>query len=204
MATAAARKAPTEGQDLQGLFDEIERVCGKKKKVTVRDVGEAIGERSFGPLLLVPGLLALTPIGVIPGAPTLLALVVVLIAGQLVIGRHEFWLPKFLANRGVSGTKLTRSLKKARPAARVVDRVIRPRLTFLTGAAAQRIAAVACLIVAFLIPPLELVPFGVAAPATAIVAFGLGLMARDGLLTLIALVASAASVGLIVWGLFLR
>ena len=201
MARAAANAEASQGQDLTALFAEIERACGTKKKVTIRDVEEAIGERSFGPLLLIPGLAALTPIGIIPGAPTLLAIVIVLIAGQLVIGRSEFWLPKFLAERSVKGARLKSSLHKVRPAARFLDRILKPRLTFLTGRVGLRVAAGVCLLVALLIPPMELVPFGVAAPATAIVAFGLGFTTRDGLLTLIALIASAASVGLIVWAL---
>ena len=186
-------------QNLQGLIDRLESACGREHRVTVRQVEQAIGERSFGPLLLVPALLAMSPLGVIPGAPTVLALVVALIAGQLVIGRHEFWIPRFLANRSVKGERLTKSLERVRPAARVVDRVLKPRLCRLTGAFATRATALVCLLIAFLIPPLELAPFAVFAPAAAIAAFGLGLMTRDGLLVLIALAASATSVGLVVW-----
>jgi len=196
---AAARLHDPQGQDLESLIVQLEKACGARPRVSVREVEQAIGERSFGPLLLVPGLIALTPIGIIPGLPTVIAAVVVLIAGQLVLGRHEFWIPRFIAERSVKGKRLTQSLERARPAARVIDRVLKPRLRHLTGAVATRLSALVCLLIACLIPPLELIPFGVAAPAAAIAAFGLGLTTRDGLLVLIALLASAASVGLVLW-----
>ena len=52
-----------------------------------------------------------------------------------------------------------------------------------------------------LLPPLELLPFAAAAPASAIVMFGLSLTARDGALMIIAFVASAGSAALILFNL---
>ncbi len=44
---------------------------------------QAVGSRSFGPLLLVAGLVTLSPAGDVPGVPTIMAAFVFLVAGQL-------------------------------------------------------------------------------------------------------------------------
>jgi hypothetical protein len=187
----------TEAHRLADVLDELENSLEGSDRLTIAEIQQALGERSFGPLLLVLGFSALTPLGVIPGLPTVFAVTIALLAGQLVIGRRHFWLPRQITKRSAPARRVEQAIRFARRPARALDRLTRPRLRMFTGAIATRAVAAACILVAFAIPPLELIPFGVAAPATAIAAFGLGLTARDGALVLFALVASAASLGLI-------
>lgn len=86
----------TEPHDLEGLLDELESTSDGTGSVSVEELVGAIGDRSFGPFLLVPALIALTPLGGIPGLPTFLALVVILVAAQLLLGMRRFWLPHFI------------------------------------------------------------------------------------------------------------
>ena len=83
----------------------------------------------------------------------------------------------------------------------MVDRVVCPRLLALTTPLADRLVALSCVLVAITVPPLELVPFAAFVPALAIFTFGVGLVARDGLVVLIALLLSAGALGLIGWRL---
>ena len=189
--------ADKDPKNLEQVLDELGEAADDGGKVTIDEAHKAIGERSFGPLLVIPGLVALTPLGVVPGAPTVLAIIVALISGQLVFGRKHFWIPKFIRERSVKAERLKKSVDKARPIARTVDKVLKPRMQFLTGAGATRLVAVLCTLIAFAIPPLELVPFAVFAPAIAITAFGLGLIAKDGLVVLLAIIASVISLGLV-------
>lgn len=54
-----------------------------------------IGRRSFGPLLLMAGLIILAPVvGDIPGVPSIMGVFIVLVSVQLLIGQEHFWLPK--------------------------------------------------------------------------------------------------------------
>lgn len=190
-------------KDLEGLLNELNEVARKDgPKVSVEELYRAVGERSFGPLLLLAGLLGMTPLSAIPGAPTVLAIVTLLIAAQLLFGRRTLWLPRRLLRLSVPAGKLQATVKVARRPARFVDRVVRPRLAFLTGGIADRIVAAVCVVVALAVPPLELLPFVAFVPATAIAAFGLGLVARDGLLILVAFAASAGTLFLIARQLF--
>ena len=191
-----------EAQDLEGVLAALERSANENgEKVSIADVVETFGRRSFGPLLLLCGLLGMTPIAAIPTAPTILGVLVVLIAGQMVFGRKSVWVPGFIGKLSVKSEKICRAVRVSRKPARAVDHVVRQRLTALTSPVADRLVALACALVAITIPPLELLPLAAFVPALAIFTFGLGLVGRDGLVVLVALTLSATALGLIGWQL---
>lgn len=179
-------------QNLEDLLAELESTVDREAQTTVGALHEAIGKRSFGPLLVAVGLAGVTPLAGVPGVPSLLALSIVLVAGQLLIGRKNFWLPGWFLRRPVKRSTVRRSVRMARGPARFVDRLIRPRLRFCAGPLATRLVAVVCVLIAVAVPPLELLPLAAALPSLAILAFGLGLSARDGLLVILAGAISAA------------
>jgi hypothetical protein len=194
MANARGRKK----EDLEALLGELEEAAKTNgARVSLEEVMDAIGRRSFGPLLLVVGLLGMTPVAAVPGAPTVLAVVTVLIAGQLLFGRKSFWLPKVLLKLSVKSGRMKKTVKVASTPAHAVDRVVKPRLQALTGPVADRLVALMCILLACAVPPLELLPLAAFLPAAAIAAFGLGLVARDGLVVLVAFILSAGAVGLV-------
>jgi hypothetical protein len=182
-----------EPHNFDQLLDRLEAPVEHHGEVTVRELHEAIGERSFGPLLVAVGIAGVTPLAAVPSVPTLLALCAALVAVQLMIGRKSFWLPRFILDRHVTRGRVRSSVRLARRPARFVDRLIKPRLHLFTGAAASRIVAIVVVALAFLVPPLELVPLAAGLPSLAILAFGLGLIARDGVLVLIATAVSGGA-----------
>lgn len=183
-------------ENLEKLLDRIDDAASEHTQVTLESVMEHVGRRSFGPLLLVAGIIVLAPlIGDIPGVPTLMALVVALIAIQLLLRRDYFWLPEFLLNRSASQHKLQKSVSAMRKPARFIDKLLKPRLSYLTEGAAVQVIAVAALCIALSMPPMELIPFSANLAGAALTAYGLALIARDGVLVVIALLFSAG----IVW-----
>ncbi|HEX2561279.1 exopolysaccharide biosynthesis protein [Phenylobacterium sp.] len=183
-------------QDLEDLLGELRKAAdGNGPRVSVQEIMDAVGQRSFGPLLLLAGLLGMTPVAAVPGAPSMIALITLLVAGQLLIGRDAFWLPKFLLKRSVRADRLQKTVRVATKPARVVDRMVKPRLEALTGPVADRMVALVCVVLALSVPPLEFLPFVAFIPSAAIASFGLGLIARDGLLVLIAFAISAGALG---------
>jgi hypothetical protein len=192
-----SQSEPSPPQDLEDLLAELESTVDREPETTVGKLHEAIGKRSFGPLLIVVGLAGVTPLSGIPTVPSLLGLCTVLVAVQLVFGRKTFWLPGWFLRRPVKRSTIRRSVKLARPPARVVDAVVRPRLQFFCGPVATRLVAVVCAAIGLTVPPLELLPFAAALPSLAILAFGLGLSAKDGVLVLIAGAVSVISLGLV-------
>lgn len=185
---------PDDPSSLKELLDRLRDGTDGQKEVSVRDLLDTVGERSFGPVVLVAGLVTLAPlIGDIPGVPTLLALVVLLTLGQLLFQRNAIWIPSKLARRSVERKKLDRGLDWLEKPARFLDRWTRPRLVFLVRGPGQYAMAVLCLLVAAAMPLMELIPFSANGGGLALSAFGLAIIARDGLLALFATVVTAGT-----------
>lgn len=162
--------------------------------VTVGELMDAFGERSYGPFLLVPALVELSPLGGVPGVPTLLALVIAIFAVQMLLGRDYFWLPGWIERRTVKIDRVDQADDKMRPVTERLDRWSGDRLERLTGDAGQRAAAICTLLLCLTVPPLELLPFASSAPMAAIAAFGLGLIVRDGVVMLVGFVLTAVAI----------
>jgi len=183
------------------ILDKLETLADRQSRVSLEDAVAAFGNRSYGPFLLVPALIEISPIGGIPGLPTVLAAIIILFAAQMLIGRKHLWLPHVIGKRAASAGTVHRATAKLRGVADVADRWFHGRLPALTQGPFVRIAALATIGLALTVPPLELLPFASTAPMAAIAAFGLALLVRDGALMIAAIllagVATAVGIGLI-------
>lgn len=178
------------------ILDRLEQIAREEDKVTLGKVIEALGSRSHGPFLLIPALIDISPVGGIPGLPTVLGAIIILVAAQMLLGRTHLWLPGFLERRSLSSEKTCKTTRKLRGVARFMDRWFHGRLPRLTQGPFIRVAAGLCILLALTVPPLELLPFATTAPMAAIAAFGLALLVRDGLLMVIATLLAGAAVAL--------
>lgn len=184
---------PGESQNLEDLLDDLDTQVDEEGDLDVGGVIDAFGRRSFGPLIVIPALLAFTPAGAIPGAPALIAALVLLVAGQQLLGRSSPWVPSKLRDRGISESRWEKASSKLRPWARRVDSVIEPRLEWLTRGAMTFVVSVLAIGLAVSMFPLGFVPFGVMVPGAGLVMLGLALMAQDGVLAIVGICASVAS-----------
>lgn len=187
-----------EVTSLEMLLERIESTTDEPHQVSLGEVVDAVGRRSFVPLLLVPGLVMLAPvIGDIPGVPVLMGLVVILVAGQLLMRRDQLWLPGWLSRRKVSSSKIQKTIGWLRRPARWLDRWSKPRYQVLVNHASVFVIAATCIAIAAATPVMEVVPMSANLAGAAITAFGLALLARDGLIALLAIAFSAATIGLL-------
>jgi hypothetical protein len=148
--------------------------------LTIQDMLDRVGERSFGAALLVPSLILVSPLSIIPLMPTIGGLVILTISIQAFFGRDHLWLPKVLASRQLSGPQLKRAVNYLRKPAAWLDRKSRHRLRFLSAPPMDRIALLAVMVVAATWPFLEILPMftSISAGGVALIAFAL--MVRDG------------------------
>ena len=137
-------------------------------------------------VLLLLGFIAISPLTLVPGANWLVALVTLIFALQIVVGLKYPWLPKRALNVSFPRKYLISGVESIRKYAEMVDRVLKPRLTFLTRVPFINIVALACVAAALITFPLGLVPFGPLLPGLTILFFGLALTARDGVVLLMA------------------
>jgi hypothetical protein len=191
--TEAATGNPPAHHDLEDVIDLILEVTPDQGRLSVADFMKAIGERSFGPLLLVPSLIALSPVGAIPGLPAITSVIIIFFTVQILLGHKHLWLPGWLRARTIDGPKLEKGLKAFRPIAHFIDHFLRPRLVFLTQGPFFYAIAVLSLLVAIVTPILEIVPLGGIPPNAALVGFALAITARDGLWALVAFLFTGAS-----------
>jgi hypothetical protein len=171
---------------LEQLLDRIGKTADNRNRIFLSTILETVGSRSFGPLLLMAGVILASPLSGIPGMPTAMGMLVLLIAVQLLLDRKHFWLPRWLLTRSVTRERLGLALRWMRPSARFIDRCVRPRLEILTSRTAANAIALVCLVIAAGIPLMELVPFSATGAGVALTAFGLSLIARDGFVALLA------------------
>jgi hypothetical protein len=187
--------------NLEQLLDKIEGAAVDEDEISLGKVVHAVGARSFGPLLLMAGLVMTSPLSGVPGVPTTMGVLVLLIAVQMLLGRHCFWLPKWMLNRSVKRGRLQKALGWARRPAKFVDRWSSPRLTGLVQRGGACTVAVVCVVFALGLPLMELVPFSATLAGVAYAAFGLSLITRDGYLGLIAFALAATGIGVVIFQL---
>lgn len=190
-------------RDDETLAGVIGRMRGGERgsKASIGEVLAGVGNRSYGPLLLVPAIIIISPVGALPGMALVIAGLFALIAGQLLLGRATPWLPKRLLELEYDRERVDKALAKTEGVAKRIDRVAKPRMEALTGEAGARAVAVACLLIAVLMIPAGVVPGGNAAGGVAVLPLALGLIARDGLLVALGLAATAAAAGLCLYWL---
>jgi hypothetical protein len=148
--------------------------------VTLRSLLAHIGEHGLlilCALLTVPFLLPVS----IPGVSTVFGLAIILISIALLTNRTP-WIPRQLMDRPIDAEKLVPILRKGTALVERIEKVIKPRLTWLTdGGMASRLNGFGILLGGvLLIFPLGLIPFSNTLPAFAILFLCLGVSQRDG------------------------
>lgn len=187
-----------EPETLGDLLDRIAEAAPDEQQVSLDAVVDSVGRRSFGPLLLLAGLVTLAPVvGDIPGVPTIMAILVLLTSAQLLFRREHFWLPRWMLDRSVERSKLDRAVGWLRRPVRFVDRWLRPRLQRLVQGIGLRVVALVCVAIAAAMPVMEVVPFSANGAGLALTAFGLALVTRDGLLALLAFLVTGGTLALV-------
>lgn len=177
------------------LLEQIASRVQQEESLSIGTIETVAGRRIAGPLLFFPAMLVVSPLSLVPTLPSFVAILTILVAGQIVMGRKTIWLPQRIRSAKLSAERANKALGFIRPAGRWLDRISRPRLTILTADPGQRLVALICILVALTMPPMELVPGASTTAGSILAALGLSLTTRDGVLLLLALGIMAAAAG---------
>ena len=164
-------------------------------RVSIEWLVEQLGRRSFGLTLLV-----MAVIGFVPGASTVVGLLMAWPAVQMVLGHEAAVLPRLVAQRQIEVDRLVPIIRLVAPRLASVERLIRPRwpTPFQT---AKRLTGIVMLLLGLsMVVP---VPFSHVVPALVIMLLALAYLEEDGVALLLALAAALASLaitGVEVWG----
>ena len=147
------------------------------ERLTVREIMAVLQDRAFALLIVLLGLPNCLPMP--PPIPLVCGLLLALVAVQIVFGREAPWLPRQLMNRSMARTDVERAVGRAVPVFRRLERISRPRMTFLDTPIAMRLMGAVILVLSlgllFAPPFVGQIPLGLA-----VCLVGLGLVERDG------------------------
>lgn len=182
----------------------LDQTAQGRERVTLGDVVEAFGRRSFLPLLMVPALLVVSPLSGVPLFSSVCGITIVLIAAQMLWpGRDHLWLPERLKRQNVSGARARRAIAQLGRFSRRLDGMSRDRLRWFVGHRPGRMLLEAgCLLAGAAMPVFEIVPFTSSILGVAVLLMATALLTRDGLFALAGLgvVVLAPTVPLLVVG----
>lgn len=173
--------------EITSLTSLLSRISNsiETSSVSVDQVLENIGSSAFGPLLVIPALIAIAPTGAIPGMSILTGTIIISVGIQILFSANRMWLPHGMTSKKISREKFLSAIATIKPYVSKVDYVLKPRFTFLAQPPSIYCIAVICIFLGMSMFPLALLPFAVALPATAVLLFGIGLTTKDGLVILV-------------------
>ncbi len=171
---------PPGEKPLSALVEELFAIEGDRP-VTVGEIAERIDERGFGVLLILLALPTLVPV-LPPGTSGVMGALYGLLAIQMAVGHRRPWLPRRVLAYRLPPRAVEVLRVRGIEVLRRMERLSRPRWTPLGDAALLRLCAVFVLAMGgVLFLPL---PFLNTLPGLAMLAIGVGLLNRDGILLL--------------------
>ncbi|HEY9890128.1 MAG TPA: exopolysaccharide biosynthesis protein [Candidatus Obscuribacterales bacterium] len=169
-------------------------------KVTLADVLDLAGERTFGFLFVLLAFPSALPIPA-PGYSIPFGIVMFLLAVQMIAGRERPWLPKSWKEKGFALDQVQKVVKAGTPWLKRVEVLSRPRLTPVCTSYPGRAVigiAIALMSVCMMIP----IPGTNTLPAMGIWLTGFGLLDDDGFISLAGLTLCTLAGSLVVVILF--
>lgn len=153
-----------------------------------------LGERSFGIVLLL-----LAIVGLLPGLSAIAAILLMVVAGQMILAHHTPVFPRLVGARRVATRRLAKLVRRIVPVLRWLERFIRPRWITPLATTRRAVGVVVVLLGAGLLVP---VPLSNIPPALAILLIAFAYLEEDGVLLctalLLALVMIATS-AVVMW-----
>ena len=189
---------------MQKLSQQLEEfiTVANPEGLTFGELMDALRLSGFGLLFVVLSLPSALPIPA-PGYSTPFAVVIILLALQIIAGRSSPIIPQRVHGRKISAKTIARIEKRGIPFLRLVERFSKPRFEILSqGRTFGLLLGIVILIVAIVmaIP----IPFTNTVFAGAILLTGIGLANNDGLFVLggglVGLIAVAAVIALLIVG----
>jgi hypothetical protein len=189
----AARESDDRAEKLS---EELERWLGGGGNKTLGGLAEVFGEKSFAVvfvlLLCVPALPL--PTG---GATHVFEVIAVLLALQLMVGRSHIWLPRRWRALELSGPRRDRFVRSLLTLIRRLERVSRPRLSFLFHHRLSNVVFGALVTIgstaAFLAPPFSGLD---TLPALGVVLLSLGVLLEDVVVVIVAVLVGAVGIAI--------
>ena len=148
---------------------------GGEAGLSLGEIRDRLDERAYGLLILLLSIPCLVP--GLYGVPQVVGVIIIVVAAQLLVGREEPWLPRWMLNLRARGAWLKAMADFAESKLSWVDRLSRPRLTRFASGAGEKLAATFMILATLTI----VLPMTNTIPSVALALLSVGLIQRDGL-----------------------
>lgn len=164
---------------LSDVLDQLENAA-HDDSITIDEVVDKLGHRSFASLMLIFSLISASPASAIPGITATVAVIIFILVVQMTFGRESLWLPNIIAQRTIPTSKLCKGIGWVRKPVRWVEKLLRPRMTFLVHRPWLFLPLFLILGLTLVMPLLEAIPTSGSIVSAMIALFAAGLLTRDG------------------------
>ena len=169
------------GQSISLVVKDLRDVAANRDTVSVQALLDSLGNVSHTGLMLLPALIAATPLSGIPGLTALCGLIIALTAAQILFGRETLWLPGWILRRDVASDDLLSALDKTDGVVRFLDRHAYSRFPIFVRTPMPTIITLVCLLCGLTMPFLEFLPFTGSLIGATVALLGISLLSKDGL-----------------------
>jgi len=181
----ADRDAPS----LNGVLDQMEHLSGgEDRQITVEEIIDCLGKHSFASTILAFSLISTSPASGIPGITAFVALVVMFLVVQMIVGRDSLWLPGFIMRRDIAAKKLREGVSWLRKPVGFVDRFLHERSTYLLHRPWVYLPLVMVLALTLFMPFMEVIPTSGSIASAMIAIFAAGYLMRDGRVVILSMI----------------
>lgn len=199
--SASPSQSPYADASPSTLLQAIEALAADapEEGFALSEIMTRLDERAFGTFLFILALPVAAPL--LYGVPQIVGIPMLALSFQMAMGRSTPWLPKKMAQRMMSKAMLTRMAGWGRKWFGWLERITKPRFTFMASKTAERIiGAFFCVFCVSILMPL---PFTNTVPGIGLAIAAFGLMARDGIVVLLGLLIGSVWVSLLVLAPFI-
>ena len=163
------------------------------ERLTVAAIFASLGEKAFALLIVILGVPNCIPMP--PPIPILCGFLLIGVAIQIGFGRKSPWAPQVVLARSVAQNDVRRAAERAMPIVRKMERFSQPRLQWVSPTLSS--ALIALLLVTLALGIITAAPFIGQIPwGLAVCLLGLGLVERDGVLVIAAMIAAVIGASL--------
>lgn len=187
-----AESAPPAGRAaVSQLLTRIVAEPPPDGRLTLADLMARAGRRGPAFLMLLLCLMSMI-FSIVPGFSTVVGLPLLLLSGQMALGRRKLGLPGWLGRRSFDHTVLAQGMYKRLAWVHRAERIVRPRLKLFCSRGFLRVVGLTGVICSLVLSlPIPLMNFP---PTFAIFLMALGVLGKDGLMVLVGLLVALAIV----------
>lgn len=170
------------------LLNELVNKNKQAENITLGEINQHLSERGFAILMILFAFPMALPLPYPPGFTTILGLPLLIFSLQMILDMPKPLLPDWIASKKIKMSHLTFAVEKSSKYFHKVEKILKPRLPYMSSDAGERIIGFVSLLcsISIVLP----IMFGNAIPSAGILIMAFGLLGKDGLVIKIGILVS--------------